>query len=581
MSSRPSSIARPLKRIRQDEAEDSSCNKRINLDQSKTTSTRSEPELNLERPQPSQNSATEALLLPTHESESTRDQTMLASLDTSYFIHAPLRLDRPSMRLVELLPPSTDGPVRCSIRHTTLDEMTADGAGPEYTCLSYVWGPETPTRSILINDKSFTVRENLWDFLHANSPPADQRLLDEEGEECELEVKPWFESIWIDALCIDQRSVLERNHQVQQMGQIYSRASRVLSWMGDDPKISKLFSMIQRYRKSRFEWISNDPMPHHEQFCKSMYWQRAWVTQELLLARVLFMQAKDIIVPLLRLEKVTMDLATTYGDLLDTTTRGLLRYLVSNPRRFRASHNLIENMELFRDKKCANTRDRIYSLKSVSIDGADLLVDYRCSFFKLAHNLLMTMKMDFCLRKLALVSEALQLDRNLSAKEKTLPLARIDRDAAMTLKRCPRCGRKLDPFNTINLELARTEHYFCLCCQHPSGSEIMQTHSNSHFGYLVVFWGIQSRKWHLYWGSSTYNKIWPEIKADIQVTRKNYEFQTLIVSVHAFMIITKYAAALDDPDDLGFSTVHHRTHNGFLPSPWKYTSAWRAKLDEW
>jgi hypothetical protein len=34
---------------------------------------------------------------------------------------------------------------------------------------------------------------------------------------------------WYDALCINQNDVKERNHQVQQMADIYRRASRVMS----------------------------------------------------------------------------------------------------------------------------------------------------------------------------------------------------------------------------------------------------------------------------------------------------------------------------------------------------------------
>lgn len=45
--------------------------------------------------------------------------------------------------------------------------------------------------------------------------------------------------IWIDALCINQDDVLERNEQVRLMGEIYSRCSRVIVWLGQDqfPKL--------------------------------------------------------------------------------------------------------------------------------------------------------------------------------------------------------------------------------------------------------------------------------------------------------------------------------------------------------
>lgn len=46
--------------------------------------------------------------------------------------------------------------------------------------------------------------------------------------------------MWIDALCIDQRNVEERNQQVRQKDQIYSRAAGVLVWLGPQGNNSDL-----------------------------------------------------------------------------------------------------------------------------------------------------------------------------------------------------------------------------------------------------------------------------------------------------------------------------------------------------
>ncbi|KAF1967421.1 heterokaryon incompatibility, partial [Bimuria novae-zelandiae CBS 107.79] len=82
-----------------------------------------------------------------------------------------------------------------------------------YTCLSYVWGPEDQGHTILINDKPYKVRRNLFEFL---------------GVARTMHHSKW---LWIDALCINQASITECNHQVQQMGLIYSNAVEVLSWL--------------------------------------------------------------------------------------------------------------------------------------------------------------------------------------------------------------------------------------------------------------------------------------------------------------------------------------------------------------
>ncbi|KAH7381191.1 heterokaryon incompatibility protein-domain-containing protein, partial [Phaeosphaeria sp. MPI-PUGE-AT-0046c] len=317
------------------------------------------------------------------------------SPDTSYFVHEPLRLDIPSIRLVELLSPSENGTIRCAIRHTTLDAKTEFGTHLDYTCLSYVWGPPTPNRSILMNGKLFKVRENLWQFLRAISSPELQRSTDGDGMgDHELEIKPWFKNLWIDALSIDQANLLERNHQVQQMGRIYTCAKRVLSWMGDSPEIATLFAIVQRL--STFTSLSKSAgtVPFFHAFCKSMYWKRAWVTQELLLARTLFIQAEVIILPLWKLVRVIDHRNSPYREFADPETRVLLSYLATRTLTLspRVLSSLIENLETFRNKQCADIRDRVYSLLSVSRDGERIAVDYRSGPAKLARRVLHTMK---------------------------------------------------------------------------------------------------------------------------------------------------------------------------------------------
>lgn len=57
--------------------------------------------------------------------------------------------------------------------------------------------------------------------------------------------------LWIDAICIDQKNIKERSGQVEYMGEIYKRASRVIIWLGDLPDdlplLSRaLFAVISR-----------------------------------------------------------------------------------------------------------------------------------------------------------------------------------------------------------------------------------------------------------------------------------------------------------------------------------------------
>jgi hypothetical protein len=169
------------------------------------------------------------------------------------FEYEPLNHDVGSIRLIQILPELTPGGhVQCKIRNASV--------GDSYTCLSYVWGEEDRGHHITMNGKSFRVRSNLYRFLRM---ARHRRRLSQ----------AWF---WIDALCIDQSHVLERNHQVQQMGLVYSQAGEVISWLGSDPAIASFVKTTSK------RWVlpATDAEYQEYQFYSSEYWDRAWITQE-------------------------------------------------------------------------------------------------------------------------------------------------------------------------------------------------------------------------------------------------------------------------------------------------------------
>lgn len=131
--------------------------------------------------------------------------------DENRFRHDTLDLNEPSaIRLLQVSPRTTDGHIECHMVHAT--------TGRDYTCLSYMWGYPTPLHEVRMNGKTMLIRKNLFQFLaHVSSVPWTE---------------PTRQYLWIDALCIDQVNEKEKNHQVQQMGNIYSQAREVLIWLG-------------------------------------------------------------------------------------------------------------------------------------------------------------------------------------------------------------------------------------------------------------------------------------------------------------------------------------------------------------
>ncbi|ORY00747.1 heterokaryon incompatibility protein-domain-containing protein [Clohesyomyces aquaticus] len=81
---------------------------------------------------------------------------------------------------------------------------------PDYTALSYVWGDRSEKRNIAVDGDIFSVTKNLEYLEHRQIRPA----------------------LWIDAICIDQGSSDEKSSQVPLMARIYSKARRVIVWLG-------------------------------------------------------------------------------------------------------------------------------------------------------------------------------------------------------------------------------------------------------------------------------------------------------------------------------------------------------------
>lgn len=125
------------------------------------------------------------------------------------------------IRLLDLHPGIDGDPIRCTVRHVRLCQK------PEYAAVSYVWGDPEDVIQIICNDSLVMVTRNIYAFLDSFRDEND------------------CYSIWVDAVCIDQSNIQERNSQVQLMNQIYSQASAVISWLGEAPaQIAEVITLV-------------------------------------------------------------------------------------------------------------------------------------------------------------------------------------------------------------------------------------------------------------------------------------------------------------------------------------------------
>ncbi|KAH7412199.1 heterokaryon incompatibility protein-domain-containing protein [Phaeosphaeria sp. MPI-PUGE-AT-0046c] len=290
-----------------------------------------------------------------------------AYLDTPFFKHTALNHDTQSMRLVRIHPDlSSGGQIQCDIKQTTVDTT--------YMCLSYVWGDQDHGEFILIDGKSHWVGHNLLCFL--KYARRKSHLLN------------W---LWIDALCINQSNLAERTHQVQYMGHIYSGAEQIISWLGPNKDIASFLTSL-----SRWEEVP-DSSKTLRAFCACEYWNRAWITQEVALARRLTLMARKVEVPVD--EELNSYFVAAFGHIADIegsilTVQDLFDLLLAPVK---SPVPMLTLLRLFQHKRCAIPRDRIFSLLALCPEGPRITVDYEATDEELSVRILKICARSLCM----------------------------------------------------------------------------------------------------------------------------------------------------------------------------------------
>jgi hypothetical protein len=86
----------------------------------------------------------------------------------------------------------------------------------EYEALSYVWGDTSGTHTLECSGMGIRLTANLDAALRTLRFQDNPRTL------------------WVDAICINQKNVFERSRQVRNMQEIYANAKQVLVWLGEE-----------------------------------------------------------------------------------------------------------------------------------------------------------------------------------------------------------------------------------------------------------------------------------------------------------------------------------------------------------
>lgn len=301
-----------------------------------------------------------------------RDQEQLAAL------YKPLDSNRSEIRLVTLNPGNFADDIRCSLSTVSLDD------GISYEALSYVWGDPGSTRQIVIDGLPARVTDSLETALRYLRNVSRPRVL------------------WIDAICINQKDIPERNIQVIHMGGVYKLASRVIAWLGEEDTYSNLacdtFESLPADAKMHWDPRKNDTLEEtlldsdHKVAMQSLFdrpwWYRVWTVQESILGQDLFFVCghREMSANMLGA------LSKSYGQHSRTCCREFLwnqdvdgalpkimdiLATLSNWRRV-SRREIVILLAKFRSRHCTDPRDKVYGLLGLCVgDERNLVVpDY-------------------------------------------------------------------------------------------------------------------------------------------------------------------------------------------------------------
>ncbi len=320
-------------------------------------------------------------LEPRTRRTSTTNAPDLASHSSSLprFQYTPLESPK-HVRLLKIAP-STKAQIVVFLEEVEID------AGIPYECLSYTWdNPKskpsfsdigehwtTSHKRIICNNAVTYIRQNLHDAL------------------VQLRASGNLGPIWIDALCINQDDVSERNSQVGRMGTIYKGASRVTAWLGKEDEHTKpALELLKRFTLTFEEYCKDHNLGRHAYYgCNYSYedlltihyflvygtwFSRLWVIQETLRAADLrFLCGSHSLL----LETIWRGVLIIY--LNPTFPRELEHQEYLNAANFhtilRSRHDWLQNMPLrsigcnlhaYRNSLSSDPRDKVFGLLGIS-----------------------------------------------------------------------------------------------------------------------------------------------------------------------------------------------------------------------
>ncbi|KOC10748.1 hypothetical protein AFLA70_197g002161 [Aspergillus flavus AF70] len=258
-----------------------------------------------------------------------------------------------------------------------------------YEALSYVWGDLNNSRLISLGNYDFPVTKNLHTALLYLRDQYIERI------------------IWVDALCINQEDLNEKGEQVRRMAEIYSKASRVIVWLGHMENHSNEALETIRIAAQRPHGV-DDKLTREAVFCllRRPWFERIWVLQEVASARQILIKGGDTEMDghvfctgltsksFEYLYKDFPDLHTVVRPVIFLMSESLFRPKVVERTSNEFSLNirpLGELLDMYHTRKATKQHDKLFALIGMSSDASiptDLLPDYSTPWARLFERLI-------------------------------------------------------------------------------------------------------------------------------------------------------------------------------------------------
>lgn len=311
--------------------------------------------------------------------------------------HRYLPLDPVSgeIRMIVVLPSSDrDAPLEAHFAH---EPLYGDAA---YHCLSYTWGSNERSCSMLLNGQIMRITYNLDKALRAFRRKDNQGTI----------------TVWADAICIDQENIPEKSRQVPRMHAIYERSDCVVIWLGTrDEDTERAMSLVKNITGEGLGILEEEPnergffeLKRSPEMARSWaslfrvlqkrYFTRAWVIQEIAASSAPTVFCGDemchwddfheaALFLLFRFKSVQElwekfpENAPTSDEVIHTDL-SLVHNLAYIRRVTRNGKPLsfLSLAFLTRYADCVDPRDKIYSITNISRDWKDLGI--RANYFK-------------------------------------------------------------------------------------------------------------------------------------------------------------------------------------------------------